>query len=255
MSKVLFVVTGARYWTLADGSRHPTGYWAEELVQPYLSFSRAGFEIVVATPGGSIPVVDKASLAPAANGGDSSAAVLAEQLEAIKELQGPIALDKVNPSEFATVFYPGGHGPMEDLSSDSCSAQLLAATLSSGKPLGLVCHAPAALLATEDAVGSSPFAGYRLTGTRATGGTDYTDADLGGRLALVLGNEGSGLPQALDSLLDGTVTIAMAEASESLNVAMAAAVLCFEARRRHPRPLSNEPPGRGGTAGEDPSVE
>ncbi len=164
MSKVLFVVTGARYWTLADGSRHPTGYWAEELVQPYLSFSRAGFEIVVATPGGSIPVVDKASLAPAANGGDSSAAVLAEQLEAIKELQGPIALDKVNLSEFATVFYPGGHGPMEDLSSDSCSAQLLAATLSSGKPLGLVCHAPAALLATEDAVGSSPFAGYRLTG-------------------------------------------------------------------------------------------
>ncbi len=98
-------------------------------------------------------------------------------------------------------------------------------------------------------------AGYRLTGTRATGGTDYRDADLGGRLALVLGNEGSGLPEALDSLLDGTVTIAMAEASESLNVAMAAAVLCFEARRRSARQLNHEPSGRCGTAGEDPSVE
>ncbi|MHB1772144.1 MAG: TrmH family RNA methyltransferase [Acidimicrobiales bacterium] len=98
-------------------------------------------------------------------------------------------------------------------------------------------------------------AGYRLIGTRAAGGTDYIDADLKGRMALVLGNEGSGLPEALDSLLDDAVTIAMAEASESLNVAMAAAVLCFEARRRHPRPLSNEPPGRGGIAGEDPSVE
>jgi hypothetical protein len=35
MSKVLFVVTGADHWTLADGTKHPTGFWAEELVAPY----------------------------------------------------------------------------------------------------------------------------------------------------------------------------------------------------------------------------
>ena len=29
MSTVLFVVTGARHWTLSDGTEHPTGYWAE----------------------------------------------------------------------------------------------------------------------------------------------------------------------------------------------------------------------------------
>jgi hypothetical protein len=58
---------------------------------------------------------------------------------------------------------------MEDLSVDDDSARLLAATLGSGKPLGLVCHAPAALLATLDPNGSSPFAGYRLTG--------FTDAE------------------------------------------------------------------------------
>ena len=34
MSKVLFVMTGASYWTLADGTRHPTGYWAEKFAAP-----------------------------------------------------------------------------------------------------------------------------------------------------------------------------------------------------------------------------
>lgn len=34
MTAVLFVVTGADHWTLADGTSHPTGYWAEELATP-----------------------------------------------------------------------------------------------------------------------------------------------------------------------------------------------------------------------------
>ena len=43
-------------------------------------------------------------------------------------------------------------------------ARLLASALASGKPLGIVCHAPAALLATADSDGATPFAGYRMTG-------------------------------------------------------------------------------------------
>ncbi|MFG3125044.1 type 1 glutamine amidotransferase domain-containing protein [Streptomyces sp. NPDC048201] len=65
---------------------------------------------------------------------------------------------------FDAVYYPGGHGPMEDLSSDADSALLLRETLASGKPLGIVCHAPAALLATRDENGTTPFAGYRVAG-------------------------------------------------------------------------------------------
>jgi putative intracellular protease/amidase len=164
MSKVLFVVTGARYWTLADGTRHPTGYWAEELVAPFFSFTRAGFDVVVATPGGAVPVVDRASLAAESNGGQANATALEVELGRIEQLRAPIPLEKVDLSDYVAVFYPGGHGPMEDLSDDDDSARLLAATLGSGKPLGLVCHAPAALLATQDPNGSSPFAGYRLTG-------------------------------------------------------------------------------------------
>lgn len=75
-------------------------------------------------------------------------------------------------------------------------------------------------------------AGFRLLGTAARGGTDYLDVDLAEDVALVLGNEAAGLPGDLATSLDGAVTIPMAEGTESLNVAMTAAVLCFEAARR-----------------------
>ena len=164
MSSILFVVTGARHWTLADGSEHPTGYWAEELVAPYRAFTEAGYEVVVATPGGVVPVVDQASLAADANGGQDNADAIAAELRSITQLEAPMRLADVDLGRYAAVFYPGGHGPMEDLAVDADSAGLLDATLRSGKPLGIVCHAPAALLATQVADIPSPFAGYRLTG-------------------------------------------------------------------------------------------
>lgn len=163
MSSVLFVVTGARHWTLSDGTEHPTGYWAEELVAPYRVFTGAGHAVAFATPGGVQPVVDEASLAPDANGGQEGADEMRAALEGIAQLRSPLALEDVDASAYDAVFYPGGHGPMEDLAVDKTSAQLLADTLAAGKPLGIVCHAPAALLATETD-GGSPFAGYRLTG-------------------------------------------------------------------------------------------
>jgi putative intracellular protease/amidase len=51
---------------------------------------------------------------------------------------------------------------MEDLSTDADSGRLLIAALASGKPLAIVCDAPAAILATRRH-GVSPFAGYRVT--------------------------------------------------------------------------------------------
>lgn len=164
MSKILFVVTGAQSWTLADGTQHPTGFWAEELVAPYRSFTEAGHDVVVATPGGVVPVVDQGSLAADANGGQAEADAIRTELEGIEQLRAPVALDQVDLDDYAAVFYPGGHGPMEDLAVDATSGALLTSTLASGKPLGVVCHAPAALLATADQDGGSPFAGYRLTG-------------------------------------------------------------------------------------------
>ncbi|QLY30541.1 type 1 glutamine amidotransferase domain-containing protein [Nocardia huaxiensis] len=164
MAKILFVMTGVDYWTLADGSKHPTGYWAEEFAAPYEAFTGAGHEIVVATPGGVTPAVDRASLAADVNGGPEGAEKIAALLKRATELASPIRLEDVALGDYDAVYYPGGHGPMEDLAVNADSGRLLTDALASGKPLGVVCHAPAALLATTGADGSSPFAGYRITG-------------------------------------------------------------------------------------------
>ncbi|MEC4017550.1 type 1 glutamine amidotransferase domain-containing protein [Streptomyces sp. H27-D2] len=164
MAKILFVMTGADQWTLADGSKHPTGFWAEEAVAPYRAFTAAGHEIVVATPGGVVPPLDKGSLAPELNGGQEAADAIAAELASITAIQQPIKLEEADLADYAVVFYPGGHGPMEDLAGNADSGRLLTAALESGKPLAVVCHAPAAMLAAKRADGSWPFAGYRLTG-------------------------------------------------------------------------------------------
>jgi putative intracellular protease/amidase len=162
MSKILFVMTGTDFWTLADGTKHPTGFWAEEAVAPYQAFKAAGHEIVVATPGGVVPVADRGSLTAEANGGQDKADEIGRALAAMTELRQPVRLEDVALGDYAAVFYPGGHGPMEDLAVDTVSGKLLVDTLASGKPLGVVCHGSAALLAAAKEDGSNAFAGYRV---------------------------------------------------------------------------------------------
>ncbi|MEU8529159.1 type 1 glutamine amidotransferase domain-containing protein [Streptomyces sp. NPDC048629] len=169
MSKILFVLTGADHWTLADGTKHPTGFWAEEAVAPYAAFTAASHEIVVATPRGVVPTVDKGSLAPEFNGGQEGADRIAAALDSFTQLKSPIRLEDVRLDEYDAVFYPGGHGPMEDLAVDATSGKLLVDALDSGKPVAVVCHGPAALLAATHADGTNAFAGYKVAA--------FTDAE------------------------------------------------------------------------------
>jgi putative intracellular protease/amidase len=53
-----YAVTSATVMTLADGSDHPTGYFAEEVIKPYRAFVAAGFEVDVITPDGNPPTAD-----------------------------------------------------------------------------------------------------------------------------------------------------------------------------------------------------
>lgn len=72
----------------------------------------------------------------------------------------------------------------------------------------------------------------RLVGTDMARGHPYFEADFSGGVALILGNESHGLGEEVEALVDDWVHIPIAGSAESLNVAMAGAVLCFEGLRQ-----------------------
>ena len=74
--------------------------------------------------------------------------------------------------------------------------------------------------------------GVRRVGTVARGGDPYDQVDLTGPTAVVVGSEAHGLPAGLGDQLDAMVRIPMRGPVESLNVAMAGTVVCFEALRQ-----------------------
>jgi RNA methyltransferase, TrmH family len=94
-----------------------------------------------------------------------------------------------------------------------------------GVPIAVAEDLPAALAVLAEG-------GRRRYGTVAEGATCYTTADWARPIALVLGNEAHGLPADVAASVDDLLTIPMAGAAESLNVAMAGSVLLFEAKRQ-----------------------
>jgi RNA methyltransferase, TrmH family len=75
-------------------------------------------------------------------------------------------------------------------------------------------------------------AGVRSAATVVRDGTPYDAADLTGPVAIVLGSEAHGLPASVAAAVDLRLTIPMSGRSESLNVAMAGSILCFESLRQ-----------------------
>ena len=78
-------------------------------------------------------------------------------------------------------------------------------------------------------------AGYRTWATLVHHGEDYANIEWNTPSALFLGNESSGLPQGVIDAVDGSVIVPMQGQAESLNVAVACAVVCFEALRQRRR--------------------
>jgi putative intracellular protease/amidase len=168
MTSVLIVVSAADRWTLNDDTTHPTGYWAEELAEPHRIFASAGWDITIATPGGVAPTVDRLSLGLAGGLPGKTRAVADYLRRHDSALAHPKVLADIDPDDYDVVFYPGGHGPMEDLAVDADSGRILTAVLESGRTLALLCHAPAATLAARRQDGTWPFEGYRMTGLSNT---------------------------------------------------------------------------------------
>lgn len=164
MANILMVVSAADSLTMKDGSEHPTGYWAEELVVSHQTLTEAGNTVHIATPGGKKPTVDQVSLAAESAGGEDRAQGFRDYLEKIdRELAHPLVLADVDVAAYDAVVMPGGHGPMADLYKDADLGRLLVAANRDGKIIAPFCHGPAGLLSATDDDGTFAFEGRRLT--------------------------------------------------------------------------------------------
>lgn len=176
MSKILIVLSAADNWTRADGTKYPTGYWAEEFVVIHEKFIQAGHTVDLATPGGLKPTADPKSLDPAVAGAEAPR--FAAYLDAISaDLDAPCQLSAINVADYDAIVVPGGHGPVEDLYKDLDMGRLLYAADHADKIIGTVCHGQAALLSATHLDGKWLFAGRKLTAFSDEEEVDFGTAD------------------------------------------------------------------------------
>ncbi|WP_197503460.1 MULTISPECIES: type 1 glutamine amidotransferase domain-containing protein [Bizionia] len=156
---ILFVLTS--HDKLGDTGKK-TGFWVEEFASPYYTLLDKGATITIATPKGGAAPIDPSSDTP------DAATEATKRFEKDGEAKARIAntqkLSDMNPDDFDAVFYPGGHGPLWDLANDETSIALIEKFNSQAKPIGFVCHAPAALKSVKGTDGNPLVKGKKVTG-------------------------------------------------------------------------------------------
>ncbi|WP_110685371.1 type 1 glutamine amidotransferase domain-containing protein [Salinicola aestuarinus] len=157
--KVLMVLTS--HDAMGD-TGHKTGFWLEEFASPFYVFQDAGAEITLASPAGGQPPVDPTS-AQADAQTESTRRFEADD-KAKAQLAETQKLADVSADDFDAIFYPGGHGPLWDLTGNADSIRLIETFLAADKPVASVCHAPTVLLQVKTASGEPLVAGRTVTG-------------------------------------------------------------------------------------------
>ena len=139
-----------------------TGFWLEEFASPYYVFLDAGATITLASPKGGQPPLDPKSDAP------DFQTDATQRFKADTDAQAALSttqkLEDVAAADYDAVFYPGGHGPLWDLATNTHSIRLIEALHAAGKPVAAVCHAPAVLKDVKTAAREYLVAGKSLTG-------------------------------------------------------------------------------------------
>ena len=145
-----------------------TGFWLEEFAAPYYVFRDAGAEITIASPKGGQPPLDPAS--DTQDGQTAMTRRFKQDPAAQAALAQTTQLAAIKAEEYDAVFYPGGHGPLWDLTTDAHSIALIQAMFIAKKPVAAVCHAPAVLLGVM--IDGKPI----VQGKRVTGFSDTEEA-------------------------------------------------------------------------------
>jgi putative intracellular protease/amidase len=156
--KVLFVLTS--HDQLGNTGKS-TGFWIEEFATPYYYLTDKNIEVIIATPKGGQAPIDPKSNEPDFQ--TESTRRYFNDHETQKKIANTLRLSQVNSKDYNAVFYPGGHGPMWDLTNDKNSISLIQSFHSQRKPIAFVCHGPAALVNVKNSKGQYLVKGKKLT--------------------------------------------------------------------------------------------
>ncbi len=162
--KVVFIMSAAKELQLKNGKTYPeTGVFLSEFYLAYKEISNLGYDVDFATPNGIVSSIDKESYNKKYWGKKDT--LISEATEFVKHnlnFNKPLSLEQAieNIYNYTGMVIPGGQGLMVDLFYDKNISSILKDFSQNGKPIGLICHAPALILSIPKV--ENPFIGYKV---------------------------------------------------------------------------------------------
>ncbi len=135
--KILFVVTSH---DKKGSTGEDTGYYLGEVSHPWEVLYKAGYEIDFVSPKGGTPPVDGFDLKDPVN------KEFWENKEYKNKIDHSMTPSQVDPKEYSTIFYAGGHGAMWDFADNKELAAIASEIYENGGIVAGVCHGPAGLV-------------------------------------------------------------------------------------------------------------
>ena len=177
---VLFVVTNA---AVIGPNKRATGFFFPEIAHPVEVLDKAGIAVEYATLQGGKPPED---------GFDGSDAAQAEFLasDSYRRMAHSRKLSEVDVLDYDAVFFPGGLGPMVDITGNPEVQAAVRRAWDGGKVVAAVCHGPAALLGVKLADGTPLVRGRKVAGFSTAEEDGYARADVPFDLESALREEG-----------------------------------------------------------------
>ena len=157
-NRILIVVTSS---DRMGHSPEPTGLWLEEAVAPYYTLRDAKCEVTVASPLGGAAPLDPTSLKE--QNSTASTRRYEADVKAQRAFSHTLKLSSLKAEDYDAIFFPGGHGTMEDLPKDASVKAMVEAFYRAGKPVVSVCHGPAALVNATNVRGEPVVKGHCFT--------------------------------------------------------------------------------------------
>ncbi|MCZ4253530.1 type 1 glutamine amidotransferase domain-containing protein [Pseudoalteromonas shioyasakiensis] len=151
--EVLVILSSETTMDLADGQSIETGYYLNEFGVPAKALVDAGYELVLATPKGNAPQVDKKSVSTDYfDGNEAKMQSIQRFVASLPDIKDTASLSEIladDLSQYEAVFIPGGHAPLIDLANNPEVGEILRHFNKQGKPTAAICHGPITLLSAQ----------------------------------------------------------------------------------------------------------